>query len=516
MLASTGRIYGTWRQSCLASLLALSLAGGGCTGKSPADGTPARGSEVQAAIQGWMGRYARRDPAIGRILREQRGWLHYRRMELFEAIQAFNPEAGASPGLVRTYLEFADLYASLDRVFLETEAAYLAGAVTRGPPRLRARKGWVALRQGRLDAAREVFEREDPSLPRYPAALGRAGIAYLEGDTDRLRALARQTPPPENDSEKVLGLVACYLWGVPCPTGDRTPYGLALDAFRQGNLGAGVMALQMVDFDRVGDGPEPDLYLYLLLARGFAALARTAAESAHIPFWAARAYDQEGKTPEAAQRYALAEKPSGAGPEPWLFSPIHGSGESVWIARVLRGRALYDTGRRADALALWRSVVAGSPGPLALALLAQAQAETRAGAPLGNPEMTARAALREVRQAAAQLPPDPEPSVADLYGVRVAAVARAVARVLWASGKDREALSVLEEAHRKARGYRPDFVNTPAFLVDLARAYARTGQYAPAVAVLFSLTEEYPSVRVAYESLKRLYASRTGGGVPPR
>ncbi len=463
-----------------------------------------------------MGRYAQQDPAIGRILRDQKGWLHYRRMELFEAIQAFNPEEGASPGLVRTYLEFADLYSSLDQVFLETEATYLAGVETEGLPRLRARKGWVALRQGRLEEAREVFEREDPALPQYPAALGRAGIAYLEGDTDRLRRLARQAPPPGNDSEKVLGLVACYLWGVPCPTGDRTPYGLALDAFRQGNLGAGVMALQMVDFDRVGDGPEPDLYLYLLLGRGFAALARAAAQSAHTPFWAARACEREGKPREAAQSYALAEKPPGAGPEPWLFSPIHGASESVWLARVLRGRALYEEGRRADALALWRSVVAGAPGPLAMALLAQAQAETGSGAPLGNPEMTARAALREVRQAAARLPPDPAPSVADLYPVRVAGVARVVARVLWASGKDREALIVLEGAHRKALGYRPDFVNTPAFLVDLARAYARTGQYAPAVAVLFSLTEEYPSVRVAYESLKRLYASRTGGGVPPR
>jgi hypothetical protein len=74
----------------------------------------------------------------------------------------------------------------------------------------------------------------------------------------------------------------------------------------------------------------------------------------------------------------------------------------------------------------------------------------------------------------------------------------------------------MERAHRKATGFRPDFVNDPAFLVDLSRAYAEAGDYAPAVAVLFELSRQYPSVRLAYESLKRLYAAHTGGETQPR
>jgi hypothetical protein len=94
--------------------------------------------------------------------------------------------------------------------------------------------------------------------------------------------------------------------------------------------------------------------------------------------------------------------------------------------------------------------------------------------------------------------------------------ARWAARALWGLGEDPRARDVLEQAHRKSSGYRPDFVNQPGFLVDLARGRERVGEYAPAVAVLFELAADDPSVRIAYESLKRLYASHTGGEVPPR
>ena len=53
-------------------------------------------------------------------------------------------------------------------------------------------------------------------------------------------------------------------------------------------------------------------------------------------------------------------------------------------------------------------------------------------------------------------------------------------------------------------------------LQALAWSYADTGQYAPAVAILFELSQAHPSMRLAYESLKRLYASRSGGEAPPR
>jgi len=33
---------------------------------------------------------------------------------------------------------------------------------------------------------------------------------------------------------------------------------------------------------------------------------------------------------------------------------------------------------------------------------------------------------------------------------------------------------------------------------------------------MFELAGDYPSARLGYESLKRMYASRTGGEAPPR
>lgn len=461
-----------------------------------------------------MGRYARKDPEIARLLSGGDGWRALRDMRLYDAIQVFSA-APPGPGLVRTYQAFSDLYGAMDDLFLETEHLYLSRAPS-GDRALVERRGWVALRRGDLAEARAVFGAEGSRPRSYPAALARAGIAFWQGDMDRVRVLARQAPPPQTETDKVLGLVACYLWGVPCPTGDRSPYGQALDAFRQGDLASGVLALEMIDFNRVGDGPGADLFLYELLQRGFGGLAANGAGQIPSPYWAGRGFEAQGRWDKAAASY-VADRTDGSGPAPWLFSPVHGGQEAAELGRVRAGAALFRAGRRAEGLALWRKVAGGDPTPLTLAVLAGFQAELGLSEPLGDPVESARAAVRAVERLPERLPPGPESAaVAELYAVRRAEVARWAARALWARGLDSEALQVLDAAHQKGQGAHPDFRNPPAFLADLARAYARAGQFAPAVAILFDLTREYPSARLAYESMKRLYASRSGGGVPPR
>ena len=511
--ADTGRTRRALAGALGAGLLAL-LALGGCAREAPAPAAPAPDPEVEAARQGWMGRCSRGDPEVKGLLEAQPGWRRFREMDLFEAVQAFSGESDQGVGLARTYLAFADLYGSLDDLFLETEETFLAPARPSSGA-LWARKGWVALRRGDLATAREVFGPGGPTVPGYPGALGRAGLAYLEGRRDRVKKLASSGPLPETEDEKVLGLVACYLWGVPCPTGDRSPYGQALDAFRTGDLASGVLALQMIDFTAVGEGPGPDLYLYLLLERGFAGLAASAADEAGAAYWAARAQDVFGALEEALPRYARAEKgQAGAGLEPWLFSPVLGPEEAGLLGRVYRGSVLFRLGRKADAMACWREVIASSPGPLVLATLAEAQAGLEAPGPLGDPAHAAVSAVEEVRRAMDVLAAGPGGErLPEIYAARVAEVSRKAARVLWHQGRDGEALELLERASRRTRSYRADFASPPGFLVDLARGYARAGRRAAAVEVLLKVTRSYPSARVGYESLKRLHGP---GSPPPR
>ncbi len=516
MSAVTGRTLRALCRSLGAGLLAL-VALGACTrepqGPSPA-AAPRPGLEVEAARQGWMGRYSRGDPQVTGLLEAHPGWRYFRDMDLFEAVQAFSGESDRGVGLARTYLAFADLYGSLDELFLEAEERFLAPARPSSGA-LWARKGWVALRLEDLATARDVFGPGAPLVPGYPGALGRAGLAYLEGRTDQVKKLASSGPLPETEDEKVLGLVACYLWGVPCPTGDRSPYGQALDAFRTGDLASGVLALQMIDFTAVGEGPGPDLYLYLLLERGFAGLAASAADGARATFWAARARDVFWALQEALPRYARAEEgQAGTGLEPWIFSPVLGPDEAALLGRVYRGSVLYRLGRKADAAACWRRAIASPPGPLVLATLAQVQSGLETSGPLGDPVHAALSAVEEARRALDAMPGGPgDAMLPELYAVRVAEVARRAARVLWHQGRDREALDLLEGAYRKTRGYEADFVNPPGFLVDLARGYARAGRHGAAMQVLLEVTRSYPSARIGYESLKRL---RGPGDAPAR
>ncbi len=503
-----------WRRSWAVSLLVLGL-GIACT-QAPEGGAAvtAPDPEVRLCRDGWMGAYARRSDEVAALLTGGKGWVSFREGRLYDALQAFSATGAPEPGLVRTYLAFADLYAALDGLFLETEALYL-GEAAGGDPALEARQGWVALRRGDRAAARRAFG--DAAAPRggYLGVLGRAGLAYLEGDADRLRRLTREAGSPETEQDRVMGLVACYLWGVPCPTGNRSPYGQALDAFRQGDLASGVLALEMVDFNQVGRGPGPDLYVYELLRRGFGGLAAEAARPLPAPFWAGLGAAAQGRWEDAAASFA--KTPVRQAVDIWLFGPVAGPGEAPGLARIREGAALYRLGRKADAIARWRDALRDDPGPLALVTLAAVQTELGAPEPLGDPVESARAALRTVRSLPERLGEAPDAAtLAELYRVRQAEVARLAARVFWGRGLDQEALEALDGVHDKAQGARPDFRNPAAFLADLARAYARAGQFAPAVGILFDLAQEFPSARLAYESLKRLYASRTGGEVPPR
>lgn len=504
----------SWRRSWAVSLLAVVL--GLACAQAPDGGAAAAAPdpEVQACKAGWMGAYAAKDPAIERLLTKGKGWVALRESRFYDAIQEFSASGEPEPGLVRTYQAFADLYQALDGLFLDVESLYLpeAGA---GSPSLEARLGWVALRRGDLPTARKVFGGKREAAGGYLGVLAQAGLAYLEGDADRLRALTRKAGSPNTDDERVMGLVACYLWGVPCPTGDRTPYGQALDAFRQGDLASGVLALEMVDFHQVGSAPGPDLYLYELLKRGFGGLAADTARALRAPFWAGLGAEAQGAWDGAASWFG--KTPVRKAMDIWLFGPVTGPGEAPALARVREGAALYRLGRKGEALARWRAVAEGQPGPLVLATLAALQAELGAAEPLGDPVESARAAVRTVEALPERLAEEPDSAaLAELYPVRRAEVARLAARVFWSRGLDGEALEVLDRVHDKSQGSRPDFRNPPAYLVDLARAYARVGQFAPAVGLLFDLTREYPTARLAYESLKRLYASRTGGEVPPR
>ncbi|HSH69814.1 MAG TPA: hypothetical protein VK997_07840, partial [Deferrisomatales bacterium] len=279
--------------------------------------------------------------------------------------------------------------------------------------------------------------------------------------------------------------------GLPPGPGGTTPYDEGLAAFRAGDLAGGVLTLQMLEFSSVGDGPGPELFLYQLLERAFASLALGSLEGIDGPAAqflgaVAQGHRDGGAAAGALYRRAAASAER-ADPAALLFSPFTGGAELQAVARVRAGNPPAD-----------------GAGPLE----ALAGAHTSAAVEAALGQLAVTPTLPDGGDAATAL--------AELYAARKTAGARWAARMLWELGEDQRARDALEKAHRKSSGYRPNFVNSPGFLVDLARSRQRVGEYAPAVAVLFELAAEDPSVRIAYESLKRLYASHAGGEVPPR
>lgn len=447
---------------------------------------PGATSEAVAVAQGWMGRFSRREPDLATLLQANPGWGHLRDMDLFEAVQSF--EAGDQPadriGAARAYLALADLCGALDRLLIEVEGAYFASRAGTLSPAQRARRLVVLLRAGETAAVRAELGVGAPEGFGFTWQLAAARLAPPQGGS-------RPALKPDGAAEREMGQVAGYLWGLPPGPGGTTPYDQGVAAFRAGDLTGGVLTLQLLEFSSVGDGPGPELFLYQLLERAFAGLTLGSLEGIDGPAAqflgaVARGHLDDEVAAEALYRGA-ATSAEPAVPAGLLFSPFSGSAELQAVARVRAG-----------------DPPAAGAGPLEA--LAGARTAAAVDAALG--QLAETPMLAGGGQAAAVL--------AELYAARRTAGARWAARVLWGLGENQRALDTLGAAHRKSSGYRPDFVNQPGFLVDLARGRQRVGKYAPAVAVLFELAAEDPSVRIAYESLKRLYASHVGGEVPPR
>jgi tetratricopeptide (TPR) repeat protein len=447
-----------------------------------------------------------------------------RAMALLEAVQQFVDSQQLSDriGAGRSYLALADLFAALDRLLLEAESAYLDSLGDEAGAAQRARRGFVRLRQGEVERAGIEFDGPAPQGFEFLWGLGRAGVAALGGRESEAREWAESSSPSADEVAPTLASVCCDAWGLVCSYEAVGPYGRALRAFGRGDLAGGIMALQMLDFTSSGWGPDPDLFLYRLLRRGFAALALGAAGDAvsgEEAFLAARASDHLGDYEGAAERYRrVGVSQTNEADAAWIFSSYHGRDEAAQVAEILCGAALFRAGREAEALAVWRrSVAAEDLGTVARATLAALQGELGVNEPLESPDRAIEASLAAVRDAPGAFPAgETAELLASIYPVRLAAVSRLAARVYERRGEVQKAVEVMERAHRKSEGYRPDFINPPAFLVDFARARMEAGEYASAVAVMFELARERPSTRPAYESLKRLYASRAGGEVPPR
>lgn len=439
---------------------------------------------VNAILTGWMGQFVRREPALAEVLKSSPGWGQLRDMSLFEAVQSF--EAGRRYtdriGAARSYLALADLCSSLDQLLIEVETAYLDSPSGVPTSAQRARRVVANLRAGALDSVRAELDTAAPE-----------GFAFTWQIVGKVlkhpKAKAGAPLSPGGERERRLGAAIAYLWDLPPVSPGESPYDHAVEAMRAGDFAGGVLSLQLLEFSAGGEGPGPELFLYALLRRCFAelavaALGDTADAGGRYLLAVARDHLGQEEAARALFREAAVVEDDGS-PAGLLFSPLTDASERRALARVRGGES---------------PAAAGSP----LLALTAARTET---------EVTQ--ALAEVTRIPASFPEDGT-QISELYAARRAEAARLGARVLWRVDAGRQAVDVLERAHRKSAGYRPDFINPPAFLVDLARARQRVGEYAPAVAVLFKLAAEHPSARVAYESLKRLYASRTGGEMPPR
>lgn len=467
-----------------------------------------------------MGRYASRDEALRVLLSSQEGWGKLRDMELFEAADLFSSGGSDTDrlGTARTYLALADAFASLDELLLATESVYLDSLGDRAGPLEQARGGLVRIRRGDLAPARSLFAKGPPPAARGAWAVGAAGLAAADGRAAEGAAL----PAGVGDGEADLASVAGYAWAGRAGRAGG-PFGRAARALAAGDFGGALTVLQRLELARAPRAAGPDLFTYLLLRRACAGLASKALGEPTTPdaaYLAGLAREHLGEDAAAVALYARAEAAQQNGLDAaWLFSPCLGAREAARLAAARRGGLLARRGSRDEAAAAWQKALgAGEPGPLARATVAEMRAGGSAQAAAPDVVAEAAAAVTEAAEVPPLLPKDGAGGdlLPSLYPARTAAVARAAASVYRRAGQSRRALEVLERAHRKATGYRPDFANDVAFLVDLARSYADAGDYAPAVAVLFDLSRQYPQARLAYESLKRAYAARTGGETQPR
>lgn len=424
-----------------------------CTRDAPAPPTLDPGAgEASRVLAGWMGAFGRQAPEVAAVLADPR-WGSLRDMDLDAAAASFAGDPERGPRI------------GLARAYL-----YLADLAE-------------ALDGAFLDA-------EDQYLRAAGGAPKRRSVVALRRGTAGAPPVTLEAAGPEAD----LGAALAYLGVQPGASVGPGPVGQAVVALDKGEPGRALAALAGIDLGQPGSGAGPELAYYPLLRRAFGALAARALRepaSAAEAFLAGRAAEHRGDRAGAEAWYGRGAGGTDGLP-PFLFSPFLDAADLAEVGAVRRAGAL---GLRPEG---WAGVGALARAE-ALILLPDLAVEEETV--VGSGEFGEG---------------DPAVAMAALYSARTAAVAQRLARAHWVRGSDDRALEVLEGARRRGAGARPDFRNPPAFLADLARGYARTGAYAPAVAVLFDLSARFRSATLCYESLKRLYAFRSGGEVPPR
>jgi hypothetical protein len=468
-----------------------------------------------------VGLYAQRNAKIANLLSDGEGWVNFREMALPAAITAFSSGTSIAEriGKARASLQMAETFAALDGFYLKTEAEYLSSPAVKDIPGAAGRLGFVKLRQGDANAAGKIFSVPPPKGQEAVWNLGKAGLEVVSGVAAGTGALEKAVKDASADKTS-LALVASYSWGHPAGIKDRSQFSAAISALGAGDYRAAGEALERADYGNAQEA-GPDLFLYDLLRIVYArsALASLKTLGGQEAAWlSGRALyllrDYEASASSLAS--VTGEQSDNLYPA-LLFGVIIDGREMLEVATALRGAALIRAGKTAEGTAVLKELLDSEPGAFTLAFLAELQVEMGVKGPLGNPEQAANDSITAIRMDRIKMLEVENGEIASaILGARQAEICRKASSVVRAGGKSREALDLLDSAHQKRKGYKPDFINPPAFLIDLASAYAQTGQYAPSTEILFELSNQFPAVRLGYESLKRLYASRTGGEAPPR
>jgi tetratricopeptide (TPR) repeat protein len=286
-----------------------------------------------------------------------------------------------------------------------------------------------------------------------------------------------------------------------------------------------VVSLQMIEEPWREMEAGADIYLYSLFTKIFARMTIDAASSVGgfvAGYSEGRVRLLIGDPMGAVDAFSLALADTAREELPaddaaWLYGPELGREDAARIAEVYRGQSLYLVGKAGEAEEVWKKLLGEDHGALALAAMAYAQVDLGAKAPLGDPRQaveSAIAATLTLKESVLDIEPGGE-AISALLNVRLAKIYQKAAQVAYASGDADGALDYMDRAHWKRKGNKASFVNPPSFIIGLAKAYLDSGQYAPAVDMMFAMSTQFPSTRMAYESLKRLYASKTGGEAPP-
>ncbi|TAL16933.1 hypothetical protein EPN96_07065 [bacterium] len=522
---NTRRISVISKRSWVASailLLAVCLCCCSPSGKSEGGSSiGTKATEVDRLKNSWVGLYAQRNEKIARLLSDGEGWVNFREMALPAAITAFSSGTSIPEriGKARACLQLAETFAVLDGFYLKTEAEYLGSPAVKGIPGAAGRLGFIRLRQGDTDAAGKIFSAAPPRGQEAVWSLGRAGVEVISGKSSGGAALEKAVKEAPADKTS-LALTASYSWGRPAGIKDKSQYSSAVSSLAGGDFGAAAGALERAGYGSAEEA-GPDLFLYDLLRITYAkyALASLKTVGGQEAAWlSGRALwllkDYEASVSALA---GVTGEQSGTLHPALLFGVIIDGQEMLEVSTALRGASLIRAGKTAEGTAVLKELLDGDPGAFTLAYLAELQVGMGIKGPLGNPEQAVNDSITAIRMDRIKMLEVENGEIASaILGARQAEICRKASSVVRAGGKSREALDLLDSAHQKRKGYKPDFINPPAFLLDLASAYAQTGQYAPSTEILFELSNQYPAVRLGYESLKRLYASRTGGEAPPR